>query len=174
MFAQRPVPPSRGAAHLHRRAVRRTFIIAVPYRTSRRLSTMSQSEKRRDASARNAGFRSLRLEELFRQELNLLLDGEVHDPRLDGARVTRVELSRDGSSARVWFTLPAQRERATSPGETPPRMSEGVSPSEAREAFERAAGFLRSRLCDAVALKRVPDLRFRHDPVLVGDPDPYA
>jgi len=135
---------------------------------------MSQSEKRRDASNRNAGFRSLRLEELFRQELNSLLDAEVNDPRLDGARVTRVELSRDGSSARVWFTLPAQRERAALPGETLPRTIEGVSPSDAREAFERAAGFLRSRLCDAVPLKRIPDLRFRHDPVLVGDADPYA
>ena len=135
---------------------------------------MSHSEKRREASSRNAGFRSLRLEELFRQELNSLLDDEVNDPRLDGARVTRVELSRDGSSARVWFTLPAQRERAAVPGGALPRTSEDVSPSDAREAFERAAGFLRSRLCEAVFLKRIPDLRFRHDPVLVGDPDPYA
>ena len=124
---------------------------------------MSKSEKwSRDGSQR-AGFRSLRLAELFREEMNSLLDGEVNDSRLEHARVTRVELSRDGSSARVWFSLPARRSDD----------SLVASSDHAREAFERAAGFFRSRLCDAVSLKRFPELRFRYDPVLVGDADPY-
>jgi ribosome-binding factor A len=118
---------------------------------------MAHSEKRsRDGFARDAGIRSLRLEELFREELNLLLDGEVNDPRLDGTRITRVELTRDGSSARVWFAMRPN--------------DEGVSPDDARAAFEHAAGFLRSRLCDSVSLKRIPDLRFRHDPIALDPP----
>jgi ribosome-binding factor A len=114
----------------------------------------------RDGSARAAGFRSLRLEELFREELNSLLDGEVTDPRLEDTHVTRVELSRDGSRARIWFAKTAT-ERAHSADET-------------RAAFEHAAGFFRSRLCDALSLKRMPELTFRHDPAHVTDTDPYA
>lgn len=108
---------------------------------------------------RAAGFRSLRLEELFREEMNFLLDGEVSDPRLEDTRVTRVELSRDGSRARIWF--------AKTSSDVP------HTPDETRAAFEGASGFFRSRLCDALSLKRVPELRFRHDPALVTHTDPY-
>ncbi|HEX6765166.1 MAG TPA: 30S ribosome-binding factor RbfA [Polyangiaceae bacterium] len=122
---------------------------------------MAKSEKwSRDGSARVAGFRSLRLEELFREEMNSLLDGEVTDPRLEDTHVTRVELSRDGSRARIWFTKTA-REGAPSADET-------------RAAFEHAHGFFRSRLCDALSLRRMPDLTFRHDPALAPNTDPKA
>ena len=124
---------------------------------------MAHFEKRsRDVSARSAGFRSLRLEELFREEMNSLLDGEVTDPRLEGTRVTRVELSRDGSRARIWFCI------------TKPAGEGAPSVEETRAAFDHAQGFFRSRLCDALSLKRMPELRFRHDPAFVGDRDPYA
>ena len=124
---------------------------------------MAHSEKwSRDGSARVAGFRSLRLEELFREEMNSLLDGEVNDPRLDGVHVTRVEMSRDGSRARIWFQL------TKTAGEGTP------SADEARAALDHAQGFFRSRLCDALSLKRMPELRFRHDPAVVGNHDPYA
>ena len=121
---------------------------------------MAKSEKwSRDDSARVAGFRSLRLEELFREEMNSLLDGEVTDPRLEDTHVTRVELSRDGSRARIWFAKIA-REGAPSVDET-------------KAAFDHAQGFFRSRLCDALYLKRMPELRFRHDPSLANLSDPY-
>jgi ribosome-binding factor A len=93
-----------------------------------------------------AGVRSQRLEELFREELNSVLDIEVNDPGLEGVRVTRVELSADGSRARAWFAV------------------DTLDANPARAALEHAARFLRSRLCDAVPLKRIPDLTFRHDP----------
>lgn len=92
--------------------------------------------------------RSQRLEELFREELNSLLEIEVSDPALDGVLITRVELSGDGSRARAWFSVDALDSVAR------------------RAALERASGFLRSRLCDALPVKRIPDLTFRHDPVV--------
>jgi ribosome-binding factor A len=112
----------------------------------------------RERSARDAGIRSQRIEELFREELNSILDSEIQDPRLAAARVTAVELSRDGSRARIWFALASE-----------------AGPLEVRNAlaaFERATGFLRSRLCEALVLKRMPELRFRHDPAALLDPDP--
>jgi ribosome-binding factor A len=96
-----------------------------------------------------AGLRALRLEQLFREELNSILDGELFDPRFDGVRVTQVELSRDGSRARVWYSMLSSDEhqlRAT------------------LAALSHAAPFFRARLCDALPLKRFPELTFRHDP----------
>jgi ribosome-binding factor A len=110
----------------------------------------------RDASARDpveraAGLRSQRLEELFREELTSLLEIEINDPALADARITRAELSLDGSRARVWFALASSFSDADA--------------GRARAAFERASGFLRSRLCDALPVKRIPELTFRYDPV---------
>lgn len=109
---------------------------------------MSRKRSAREGAERGASFRAERLEELFRQELNSLLEIEINDPALEGVRVTRAELSRDGSRARIWFVLASNRDALR-----------------ALATFERASGFLRSRLCDALPLKRSPELTFRHDPV---------
>ena len=108
----------------------------------------------RDGAERGAGFRGQRLEELFREELNSLLDIEINDPALEAARITRAELSNDGSRARVWFAL------ASSFGD--------ADVAQTQAAFERAAGFLRSRLCEALPVKRIPELTFRYDPVAIS------
>lgn len=117
---------------------------------------MAKQPRSRDEFAPNAGFRGQRLEELFREELNSLLDGEISDPRLEGARVSRVELTRDGSSARIWFVVPSHDQQR--------------STDRCLVAFDRAAGFLRTRLCEALPLKRIPELRFRFDPTAVMTP----
>jgi len=72
-----------------------------------------------------------------------VFDGEIGDARLDGVRITFVELTADGSCARLWYSAPA-----------------GCEP---RDALERAAGFLRWRLAESLGLKRTPELRFRRD-----------
>jgi ribosome-binding factor A len=117
---------------------------------------MGKRRRSRDSDTRAAGVRGPRLEELFREELNSIIDADVTDPRLEGTRVRFVELSRDGSRARVWFSKR-------------PNESGASSAAELEAAFERAAGFLRSRLCDALPLKRMPDLCFRHDPAVEID-----
>ena len=114
---------------------------------------------RRDRKSRrgvdpSAGIRALRLEQLFREELNSILDGELGDERFDGVRVTIVELSRDGSRARVWYSM-------TTPNVQP--RARGVE-----DAFTRASPYIRARLCDALPLKRSPELSFRHDPAALG------
>lgn len=110
---------------------------------------MANSERRpREGFSRDTtGFRGRRLEELFREELNSILDFEINDPRLDGIRITSIELSRDGARARVFF-----------------RSNPELAQLDAMHAFERATGFLRRRLCDALPLKRTPELRFAPDP----------
>jgi ribosome-binding factor A len=104
------------------------------------------SKRRRDRERdeeRQDGARSLRLQELIREEVNFLLRGEVRDGRLDDVFITMVELARDGSRARLWFSAPEA--------------------SDAAVALAGAAGFMRSRLAEGLGLKRTPDLRFRRD-----------
>jgi ribosome-binding factor A len=104
--------------------------------------------KRRRSRGREAeaheGARVFRLQELIREEVNLLLRSEIRDRRLDDVSITMVELAGDGSCARLWFSAPED--------------------SKALDAFTGAAGFLRSRLAEGLGLKRTPDLRFRRDP----------
>ncbi len=114
---------------------------------------MGKHRTSRDGEGRGAGVRHPRLEELFREELNSILDFEITDPRLQGTRIAMVELSRDGSRARVWVSLHADV-----------NASRAASALELEAAFERAAGFFRRRLCEALPLKRTPDLSFRLDP----------
>src|SRR5262245_11373205 len=88
--------------------------------------------------------RVVRLQELIREEVNLILRNEVRDPRLDSVVITMVELAGDGSCARLWFTAEGDEDR--------------------REACEHIAGFLRTQLAESLGLKRTPELRFRRDP----------
>ena len=89
------------------------------------------------------GTRTARLQELIREEVNLILRNEVRDPRLDGVVITMVELAGDGSCARLWFTAEGDEDK--------------------REACEYIAGFLRTQLAESLGLKRTPELRFRRD-----------
>jgi len=79
--------------------------------------------------------------------LNELLLSEVKDPRLVDARVTEVEVTGDLSLATVFFNT----------------LGLDDDPAPIKEGFEQARGFFRSRVAKALQLRRVPELRFRHD-----------
>jgi len=104
---------------------------------------------------RGAGVGHPRLEELFRKELNSILDLEITDPRLEGTRINMVELSGDGSRARVWVSWQVDASGDASFAQSALVME---------LAFERAAGFFRRRLAEVLPLQRMPDLSFRLDP----------
>ena len=103
---------------------------------------MGKERRQRGERGGSDGARTLRLQELIREEVNYLLRNEVRDPRLDGVEITMVELS--GERARLWFTCESDEDREA--------------------AFERVAGFIRTNLADNLGLKRTPELRFRRDP----------
>ena len=125
---------------------------------------MGKSQRTRSAHGRRHepvhSIRHERLESLIREELNSVFDSELQNPLLCDIRVTRVELTRDGSRARLWYAL----ERSAL---TPDRARDARS-----TALARASGFLRRRLNDALDLKRVPELRFCSDPAAYSDPEP--
>jgi ribosome-binding factor A len=102
----------------------------------------TRGRKRQHRPEPDEGARAWRLQQIVREEVNLLLRSEVRDPRLDDVVITMVELA--GECARLWFSA--------------------ADAAQARAALEGAAGFLRTRLAESLGLKRTPDLRFRADP----------
>jgi ribosome-binding factor A len=104
-----------------------------------------------DGEARAAGHRHARLESILREELVTMLRDEIEDPRLADVAVTGVSLSPDYHNARVRFAL----------------RGEGRTHDEHDRVagwLGLVAGFLRSRLAEALDLKRTPNLRFFPDP----------
>lgn len=110
---------------------------------------------RRSRRDRTPGIRGLRLEELIREEMNSLLESEIADPSLDGVKITAVSLSRDGARARLFYVMNASN-----------------APTDLRaleRSLRRATGFLRRELCEALGLKRTPELCFSPDFGAIAD-----
>lgn len=91
--------------------------------------------------------RNQRLGNQLLRTLSELLRFETKDPRIGNVSLTAVDLSRDLSIARVYFSLldPEQDAEPTV------------------EALANASGFLRSKLGKAIKVRHVPALRFIHD-----------
>ncbi len=88
-----------------------------------------------------------RLEAVLLEELQSLVR-EAADPALEGVRLVSLRLSADGGHARVPYAVDAEPV-------DPARIED-----RSREALRRATGFLRSRIAEQLALKRLPTLTF--------------
>ena len=91
--------------------------------------------------------RNQRLGNQVLRTLNELLRFETKDPRLEGVSLSAVELSRDLSVARVYFSL----------------LDPAGDPAQVQAGLDKAAGFLRAKLGQAIKVRHVPQLRFEHD-----------
>jgi ribosome-binding factor A len=97
--------------------------------------------------------------EQIRAELARLLREEATDPRIGLVTLTRVDVAPDFSNARVYWSALAEL----------PAGSEAPAPDrETQAGLDSAAGFLRSRLAGLLELRRIPELRFLHDPSLAA------
>ncbi|OGT64637.1 MAG: ribosome-binding factor A [Gammaproteobacteria bacterium RIFCSPHIGHO2_12_FULL_45_9] len=75
-----------------------------------------------------------------------LLKRDVRDPRLAQVVITRVDMSPDLKQAKIFFT---QLTTETLP--------------ETEKAFDKASGFLRTRLAECITQRHVPKLVFVYD-----------
>ena len=91
--------------------------------------------------------RGARIADQIQRELAEIIRLEVRDPRVGMVTLTGVELSRDQSHAKVFFTT----------------LAPGSGPDEAAEGLQRAAGFLRSELAHRLTTRKVPELHFEYD-----------
>ena len=97
--------------------------------------------------AQQLSYRTERVNELMRRELVLLLKQETKDPRLKQVVITDVIVSRDLTSAKVFFSVDEDSIEIV------------VS------LLNKASGFFRSSLSKVLDLRHTPTLSFIYDPV---------
>ncbi len=91
--------------------------------------------------------RPRRVAELIKRELAAVIARELDDPQARKVTLTGAEVSRDLSSARIYFTL----------------LEGSTAAKPAAAALNRAAGFLRHELKRRLVLRSVPELHFHYD-----------
>ena len=90
--------------------------------------------------------RASRVAERIREELSWMLTREVRDPGAAGTIVSRVEVTDDLKTARVYV-----------------RTLEGKEIAPTLEALKRASTMLRRQVTTRVGLRFAPELRFYYD-----------
>ena len=91
--------------------------------------------------------RNQRLGAQIQRSLSELIRFETKDPRLADVSLTVVELSKDLSVAKIYFSL----------------LHPDDDSRPALEGLQHASGFLRRRLGNELTVRHVPELRFVHD-----------
>jgi ribosome-binding factor A len=90
--------------------------------------------------------RSDRVAQQMQRELSELIRMEIKDPRMGGlVTITDVEVTRDLSHAKVFYTLMSGEDEET------------------WKTLNRSAGFLRNELGRRIKLFKMPDLHFHYD-----------
>ena len=90
-------------------------------------------------------YRIERVNELMRRELVLLLKQETKDPRLKQVVITDVIVSRDLTSAKIFFSVDEDSINIVTP------------------LLDKASGFFRSSLSKSLDLRHTPTLSFIYD-----------
>ena len=88
----------------------------------------------------------------LQQEIALIIHRELKDPRLGFVTVTRVQVSKDLSHAKVWYScLGSDEERLHS-----------------QEVLEHSAHYVRGLIKKRFRLKKIPALHFHYDESIAG------
>lgn len=95
--------------------------------------------------AQQTSYRAERVNELIRRELVLLLSKETKDPRLQEVVITDVKVSRDLTSAKVFFSVDESAQKTVT------------------TLLNKASGFFRSSLSKVLDLRHTPALSFVYD-----------
>ncbi len=91
--------------------------------------------------------RTLRVADQIQRELADLIQHEIKDPRVGQVNITGVEVTRDYSHAKVFYTTLASKEENFL----------------VENGLEHAKGFLRSNLSHRMKLRITPQLHFIYD-----------
>ena len=90
--------------------------------------------------------RQSRLAEQIKRELSVLIQMELRDPRIGMVTISAVEVSRDLSLAKVYFTVFETEKIAAS-----------------LKVLDASSGFLRKQLSNSLSMRSLPRLSFYHD-----------
>jgi ribosome-binding factor A len=95
--------------------------------------------------------RADRVGDLILKEISqMILKGEIKDPRVHSAALTGIKVTEDLSLARIYFTV----------------MTNEIGKEETLIGLQSASGFIKRELWKRLGIKRIPDLKFEFDTVL--------
>lgn len=99
----------------------------------------------------SGGKRSLRVgDEILKQISEMLIKGDVRDPRIEAVVVTGIKLTDDLGFARVYFTV----------------MGDETDREKIMEGLQSASSYIKRELSRKLRLRRVPELKFEFDEAL--------
>ncbi|HEY7545157.1 MAG TPA: 30S ribosome-binding factor RbfA [Blastocatellia bacterium] len=93
------------------------------------------------------GRRPERLAEQIKEEVSVIISGELNDPRVGFVTVTEAKVSPDLKHAKIFVSV----------------IGEDQHIAESMKALNHASGFIRHRLGSVMRIKHAPELRFIHD-----------
>jgi len=91
--------------------------------------------------------RNRKIADAIQRELSEVIRLELRDPRVTMVTLTDVEVARDNSHAKVFFTS----------------MGDSAQLASCQQGLQSAAGFLRSQLAHRLTIRTVPQLHFEID-----------
>ena len=94
-----------------------------------------------------SGRRPERLAEQIKEEVSLIIAGEMEDPRIGFVTVTGAKISPDLRHAKIFVSVLGTEEEVAG----------------SLKALNHASGFIRHQLGSALRLKRTPELHFVYD-----------
>ena len=97
-----------------------------------------------------AGKRAVRVGDQIFKEISYLLLEKVTDPRVKGATITGVDLSKDLKRARVFFSVMGDQDQV----------------KRAQAGLDSAKGYIKREMGFRMALKYIPEIVFIYDPSL--------
>ena len=95
-------------------------------------------------------YRQERLNESIKELLSELIQGGLKDPRIGFVTITGVEVARDLTSAKVFFSVLGDKDARDS----------------SLEGLKSARNFLRKKVGQELKLRNAPELRFKYDETL--------
>ena len=99
------------------------------------------------ARARKGFSRADRIAEQIQRELAELVRKGLKDPRAGWITITAVQVTRDYSHAKIFYTI----------------LGDVEETKEMAETLEHAKGYLRSELARGISLYKMPELHFEYD-----------
>ena len=94
-----------------------------------------------------------RIESMMKDELSLLINRELKDPRIPSISVTKVELTRDAKQATVYISLLTMNASQGDP----------VLMASCLEGLNAAKGYLKKNIGRIMALRFLPEFIFKED-----------
>ncbi len=88
-----------------------------------------------------------RVQETLREEISVIIDGELSDPRIGSTNVTEVTLEPGGKSGHVYIAVAGDETEEES----------------TLEGLKAARGYIRSTLLERLGVRHLPELMFHID-----------